>query len=473
MKFKDIFNSIAFRISFAMAIVIAATTITVGEMILREEKKTLELELKNKGKYLAELISHSLVEHLLYEEFHTIYSLLDGSVKSKKSIIVLASVYDKKGDAVASVYRNEHYQKTIRQIDLEDPLNRFEIIEDAELPIYHLSVPIMANSAGSIGYLKLCLTKEPLYKILNDVRQKFYMLGAGIIFAGVMLALWLARRLLRPILTLNDGVKMVAGGELGLEVPVVGTGEIKELSQSFNVMSVKLKELVNTIESAQDLLIRTEKLYAIGEFSAGIAHEIKNPLTSIKMLMQIVMKKKEALTSKDIAVIEEEINRIDKIITEFLTFTIPERSEKEVVNVNNVLADVITVTKPVMDRAEISLEESFSPTLPVINGNHDDLKQVFLNLVLNAVHAMDGAGGTLKISTSVDDDNLNVTIKDTGVGIPGKDVNKIFDPFFTTKKKGTGMGLTLTHNIVSNYSGKIHVDSKTGIGTSVTVVIPL
>ncbi len=473
MKYKDIFNSIAFRISFAIAIVIAATTITVGEMILREEKKTLELELQNKGKYLAELISNSLVDHLLYEEFHTIYSLLDGTVKSGKSIVVHAAVYDKKGALVAAVYKNEYYKKTISQLNLEDPLNRIEIMEDTKLPIYHLSVPIKAKTSDAIGFLKLCLTKEPLYKILNDVRQKFYLLGAGIIFAGVMLALWLTRRLLRPIITLNDGVRMVAGGELGVELPVVGTGEIKELSQSFNVMSVKLKELVNTIESAQDLLIRTEKLYAIGEFSAGIAHEIKNPLTSIKMLMQIVMKKKEALTSKDIAVIEEEINRIDKIISEFLTFTKPERSEKEVVNVNNVLEDVITVTKPVMDRAEIFFEDSFSPTLPVINGNHDDLKQVFLNLVLNAVHAMDGAGGTLKISTSVENDNLYVIITDTGVGIPLKDVNKIFDPFFTTKKKGTGMGLTLTHNIVSNYSGKIFVDSTTGVGTSVTVELPL
>jgi signal transduction histidine kinase len=473
VKLKKIFDSIAFRISVSITVVVAATTIAVGEMTLREEKRTLELELQSKARYLAELMSQSVVEPLLYEELHTIFSLLNSTVRSMESIIVYAAVYDKNGGNLVKTYKNENYRKLIHPISFKDSLDKIDIREDIKLPIYHLSMPIKVDTHGAIGFLRMCITKEPLLKTLKNVRQKLYLLGAVIIFIGIMLGLWMTRKVLRPILILNEGVKMVGDGELGVEVPVVGTGEIKELALSFNRMSGKLKELINTIKSAQEHLIRTEKLYAVGEFSAGVAHEIKNPLTSIKMLMQTVRQKKQALTNKDIKVIEEEIDRMDHIIIEFLALARPERAEKTEVNINNILEEVITITKPKIEQSAIYLEQNILSELPIINGNHDALKQVFLNIFLNSIQAMDSAGGTLSIETSTNDDNLSVIIKDTGVGIPEEDLKKIFDPFFTTKNEGTGMGLTLTHNIINDHSGKIYMDSTPGMGTTVKVELPL
>ena len=474
MRFKKVFNSIAFRISVTIAVVVAASAVAVGWLILREERKTLEFELRSKGRYLAETMSHHVVEPLLYEERHEIFSLLQDSMKSEESLVVHAEVYDKNGELIVTAFKNEKFS-TLKMppYDFKYPIDSVDIQEDSKLPIYYLSLPIDVETFGTIGFLRLSITKEFLYSTLEGVKRKFFLLGAAVIFVGIMFGLWMARKVLRPILILNKGVRKVGEGELGIEVPVVGEGEIKELALSFNRMSVKLKELINTIKSAQEHLVRTEKLYAIGEFSAGVAHEIKNPLTSIKMLMQRAKRKKETLSNMDISIVEGEISRIDHIVKQFLAFARPEKVEKTDVNINNVLEEVITVTKPKMKQSTIKLDQKFLSREPIIKGNHDALKQVFLNIILNAIQAMDGREGTLSIETSTNNGNLSVVIKDTGVGIPKKDLKKIFNPFFTTKKDGTGMGLALTYKTINEHSGKIKIDSKPWIGTTVKVDFPL
>ncbi len=473
MKLRKFFNSIAFRISVAIAFVIAATTITVGEIILKEERKTLELELISKGRYLAELLSHNVRGPLLNNDRKAVLSIIEGTIISRESIVVYADVYDKKDSMIAVAYKDQRHSSMLLPFNLDRSLKDIEIKEDTVLPIYHLRVPVRGDNLETAGFLRLCITKEAFNRTLVSARRNIYLIGAAIIFIGIMLGLMAARNILKPILILNEGVKQVGEGELGVEVPVIGMGEIKELAGSFNKMSVKLKELVDAIRSAQKNLVRTEKLYAIGEFSAGVAHEIRNPLTSIKMLFQTVKSRKETMSQQDIEVIEKEINRIDRIIQSFLAFARPEKIEMSEVNIKNVLDDVITITKPKMSQCEIKLQQTLPPELPNIHGNFDALKQVFLNLVLNAIQAMDKNGGTLGIEALTADGALSIIIKDTGMGIPDKYLKKVFDPFFTTKKDGTGMGLALTHNIVNDHSGSIDIESVPGKGTSVKVEFPI
>lgn len=473
MKLGKFFNSIAFRISVAIAVVIAATTITVGEIILKEERETLEHELISKGRYLAELLSHNVREPLLNNDDKTVLSIIEGSMISRDSLIVYADVYDRKDSLIADAYREQRYSMPLPPFNLDKSLTDVEIKEDADLPVYHFRLPVRSDAAETVGFLRLSISKESLYRTLAVTRQKIYLIGAAIIFIGIMLGLMAARKILKPIIVLNEGVKQVGEGELGVEVPVIGMGEIKELAGSFNKMSVKLKELVDAIKAAQKNLVRTEKLYAVGEFSAGVAHEIRNPLTSIKMLFQMVKSRKETMSPKDIEVIEKEINRIDRIIQSFLAFARPEKIEMGEVNIRDVLDDVITITRPKMGQCEIRLEQTFPVDLPRINGNYDALKQVFLNLVLNAIQAMEGRGGTLGIESMAVDGAISIVVRDTGMGIPEKYLKKVFDPFYTTKKDGTGMGLAMTHNIVNDHSGSIDIDSVFGQGTSVKVKFPI
>ncbi|MBI5408763.1 MAG: HAMP domain-containing protein [Nitrospirae bacterium] len=473
MKLRKFFDGIAFRISLSIAAVVAASTIAVGWLILQEERKTLEAELQGKGTYLAELMSHQVVEPLLYEERYAILSLLQGAMKSAQSLIVNAEVYDKKGEVIVSVYKDKKYSRIIRpQYAFDHPAPGVYIQEDNSLPLYHMSMPVNAGNLGTIGFLRLCITKEYLLSTLKDVKKKLFLFSTAVTFIGIILGLSMARKVLQPVLILSKGVSLVGEGEVGVEVPVVGHGEIKDLSKSFNRMSVKLKDLIDKIKSAQEHMVRTEKLYALGEFSAGIAHEIKNPLTPIMMLVNKVKRHKKSLTDEDIDIIEKEIKRIDKIVREFLAFARPEKTEKTNVDVNEVLEDIITITMPKMEQSAIHLVKNLGPSLPPIKGNHDALKQAFLNLILNAIQAMDGWSGRLSIKSEAKDRCVSVSITDTGSGISPENLKRIFDPFFTTKAEGTGMGLMLVHSIISDHSGKIDIDSAPGKGTTVKVEFP-
>jgi len=470
MKILKFFDSIAFRISLSIAVVVAASTMAVGWLILNENQRTLESELQSKGIYLAELMSHNIVEPLLYEERHAILSLLQSAMKSSESLIVSAEVYDKKHDLIVQSYKNAKYREmNLPPYKFSSVMISPDIGEDSSMDIYHLSVPVEVETLGIIGFLRLCITKEYLFGTLEGMKRKLFLLVTAVTVVGIIFGLYMAMKVLKPVLILSKGVSRVGEGELGVVVPVVGHGEIKELSLSFNRMSVKLKELIDKIRSAQEHMVKTEKLYAVGEFSAGIAHEIKNPLTPIMMLMRRVKEEKESLSESDIDIIEEELNRIDRIVTEFLAFARPDKAEKEKIDMRDVLKEVVTLTRPKIDRSAISLIEKIPDSLPVITGAHDALKQVFLNIMLNAIQAMDGSSGMLTVEASAANGNVMVTIKDTGIGIPEENLNKIYDPFFTTKKNGTGMGLALTHNIVSDHAGKINIDSQSEKGTSVSV----
>ncbi len=473
MRLKKIYDSIAFRISFSIATVIAATTFAIGYLILGEEKRTLELELHKKGGILAHLISHHITEPILYEEKHEIFSMLKSSMMDDESLVVYAEVYNNERELIVSAYKDAASRNiTLQPVNFEELINEIIVREDSSLDIYHISLPIISENPGPIGYLRLGITKKFLFATLARIKEKLLLFSGSVIFLGIMLGLWMARKILRPILILNKGVKRVGEGEVGVEIPLIGEGEIKELAKSFNMMSKKLKDLIHEIKAAQDNLIRTEKLYAVGEFSAGVAHEIKNPLTSIKMLMQTLEQKKQPMSSRDFTIIEGEINRIDTIVKEFLAFARPKKIEKTEVNINELLEEVITLTRPKMKQSRIELEKDFSSQIPVIKGNIDGLKQVFLNVVLNAIQAIE-EGGTVRIKTGVNEKEAVILIKDDGMGIPEKNLKSIFDPFFTTKKEGTGMGLALAYNIISDHSGKLDIESKQGIGTTVKVALPL
>ncbi len=473
MSIKMNFNSISFRISFFIAVLIAVTTIIVGFLILQDEKKTLEVELKKKGSYFAHLLSHEVIEPFLYEEQYEIFSFLKSFMIDEESLVVYAEIYDKARKLVVRTYKNEKWRKMeLQPLNFDDVMSDINIQDDNNLQVYHISRTIDVEPLGQIGFLRLGITKKFLLATIRGSKLKLYLLSAGVTLLGVILGLWTAGKILNPILELNKGVKRVGEGEIGVEIPVVGQGEVKELALSFNKMSRKLKTLINDIKAAQENLVRTEKLYAVGEFSAGVAHEIKNPLTSIKLLMQTLAHKKQAVSSQDFAIFEGEINRIDRIVKEFLAFARPKKLEKKSVNINDALDEVITITKPKMKQSRIEFVQEFTSDLPLINGNRDGLKQVFLNLVLNSIQAMDD-GDTLTITTSLNDGNVLVEIKDTGFGIPAKNLKSIFDPFFTTKDEGTGMGLAIAYSIVSDHSGTLNIWSKTAIGTNVKVVLPV
>jgi two-component system sensor histidine kinase HydH len=247
---------------------------------------------------------------------------------------------------------------------------------------------------------------------------------------------------------------------------------LKTFSQQ---MEEKIQKTTAALRKTEAQLIRSEKLAALGQLAAGIAHEIRNPLTSINILIHSL---REGLSSEnshgeDLKVIEEEIDRINVIVDQFLRFAKPASPLLEKAEIPPIFEETLQLLKPQIERRRISVQKEFR-SLPPIIIDREQMKQVVLNLLLNAIQAMP-EGGQLGLSGQVPEDNQGVqlSIEDTGIGIPSEDMDKLFDPFFSTKEGGIGLGLSIAHRIIDQHHGKIEVESKPGKGTLFTIWLPM
>lgn len=233
----------------------------------------------------------------------------------------------------------------------------------------------------------------------------------------------------------------------------------------------RLKQSTQELEAQ---LLQSTKLAALGQLAAGIAHELRNPLTSIKILFNSIVSRigtrKDIET--DIKVIESEIDRMNGIIKQFLDFSRPSFLCLSSVDVNNILEDTLRLMAYELEEQKISVSKVFSKKPLNINADIEKLKQVFINIILNSIQAMP-EGGKLVIKTVDKDGHIEITIKDTGKGIPSDIKNKIFEPFFTTKEGGLGLGLCITKRIIDYHGGNIEIDSTVGKGTTVKIKIPV
>ncbi len=340
-------------------------------------------------------------------------------------------------------------------------------------------------------------TKEAFYQIDLLVKKAFiiFVISTPLILG---ISYWVIGRVTSPIKRLSEAVALFANGHFGETVSTDREDEIGRLIAGFNVMAEKLKkaykELEGKVEASnkelevayemlkrrQEQLIQSEKMAALGQLSAGIAHEIRNPLTSIKIFIQSLEKEidLDENQEEDFRIIMKEIDRINENITRFLNFARPEEPLFQSINISALVKNSVNLLAAKLRTSGIHLDISLPDEPPPVEGDPKQLAQVFLNLLLNAVEAMP-QGGTLTIRSAVKvtPDNrkefLQLIIKDTGHGIPEKDQPYLFDPFFTTKAGGTGLGLSIVYSIIQKHNGRIEVESELGKGSSFVLSLPI
>jgi signal transduction histidine kinase len=281
--------------------------------------------------------------------------------------------------------------------------------------------------------------------------------------------------------------------------------ELNRLSTALNGMlrrmsadKAKLRSMVASLEkantelkAAQQEIIRAEKLASVGRLSAGIAHEIGNPIGIVMGYLELL--KQEGTTAAEqheyIQRTEKEISRIHKIIAQLLQISRPSQTGPENVAVHDLLADIVEVFKVQPLTANIEFQCDFQATEDVVTADSNQLRQVFLNLIINAADAIasngKGANGTVSVSTEIlpcrqmasgkQARGITIQFKDNGPGISEQDLGNIFDPFFTTKEpgKGTGLGLSVSFMIIERFGGDISVESQPGSGTAISIHLPL
>ncbi|WP_162601093.1 sensor histidine kinase [Occallatibacter savannae] len=299
--------------------------------------------------------------------------------------------------------------------------------------------------------------------------------GAGsVIVCGVTIAV-LAYLIQRPMVELQEKMALVSRGNLDTTVSFCRSNdEIGDLGRNFNYMVQQLKESRQEIETMhRTQMSRAEHLATLGELATGLAHEIRNPLAGIAGVIDIIGRDLPS-TSPARAMVKDvrlEIDQINRILTDLLQTARPHPSRMMKSNLNTTIEHAVMLARQQVLSKPIRIDVITAPGLDEVEHDSDQIHQVVLNLLLNAVQAIDGKGSVI-VTLGSNDDRAAIRVTDTGRGMTPQQIAQIFRPFYTTKPTGTGLGLSLVNRIVDEHNGLITVTSEPGKGSTFEVLLP-
>jgi two-component system, NtrC family, sensor kinase len=344
----------------------------------------------------------------------------------------------------------------------------------------------MENSLSSTIRLLHGSLEARIHERVRLTQERERRTGVAIILMPVvaiavgLIATGLAARSLRPVRTLIEGVSRIRRGDYEAKIGVEGEDEIAVLAREFDAMAKALREREAQLQQKQQELIRAERLAAVGRVSAQVAHEIRNPLSSIGLNVEMLQDQlgeshfdsaAEAKEARDLlASVMREVDRLTEITEDYLRLARLPTPSKRPEDLKKILEEVVGFAREELERAGVKIVSELADGLP-ISADEGQLRQVFLNLIRNAREAMPD-GGTLTVRAAPTSALIEVRVSDTGTGIPPEVREKLFEPFFTTKPGGTGLGLSLSRQIVEAHGGRIDVESAPSRGTTFLLEFP-
>jgi two-component system, NtrC family, sensor kinase len=370
--------------------------------------------------------------------------------------------------------------------------DRAFVVNDWYLSAYS---PIQDVDGKTVGMLYVGVLERPY----NDSLLRTLLVFLGFTLGGVVLvqivAMRVARRISGPIHDMAEAAQCVAVGDFSHVVAVSSTDELGALGRQFNTMTAELERATRVMrDSADELerkveqrtaelramqkhLVQAEKMAAVGKLSAGVAHEINNPLTGILTNASLMLEDLPAdhPYRDDLQTIVNETLRCRKIVKGLLDFSRQTKPQRTLLHVNEIMEDVLALVRNQDAFKGVTVAYDLDPDLPTILADADQMRQVVLNIVLNAAEAMSGRGGVLRLSSRGDVARRGIELRfaDTGPGLPDDVRARMFEPFFTTKKTGTGLGLSIVYGIVERHQGHILVEPTPGGGTTFVITLPI
>jgi signal transduction histidine kinase len=287
---------------------------------------------------------------------------------------------------------------------------------------------------------------------------------------SLLVGYYVSRRLARPLRSLAAGVRGITAGDYRARAEVSGHDEVAELAEAFNGMAQRLEQL----HALEMQLRRRQRLAALGQAAAGIAHEVRNPLGIIRTSAELI-RKHHNLPDSDAVLLENvisETRRIDQLISDFLIYVKPVALTPLPLRTSEVIARVVGFCEPELARRRVTVEVRDEAPDAWVEGDADALYQAALNVVLNAIDAMPD-GGYLRIGQRVDNGLLRLLFSDNGPGIPESVRERVFDPFFTTKPQGTGLGLAKVLSVMEGHRGSVECRNLPGGGAEFEFILPL
>ena len=312
----------------------------------------------------------------------------------------------------------------------------------------------------------------------NRLRTYLIAVALGIAaLACVLLTLLVARGLQSGVRKIEEGLKNLEES-LTSQIPIdADPDEIRQIAQAINRLGTALRDKIESEKQIEDRLRHAERLAALGRLIAGVAHEVRNPLATIRLRIQMCQDSEDGEVRESCNIALMEIERLDGMVNRLLSFSRPVRLRAEPTDLSRLVKQRLDNFSEIAQRHDIRFITSFSRSVNSVCVDQSRLAQVFDNVIQNAIEAMSPGGGTLCVNVtreagkSENSSEACVEFNDTGEGIRPDVVGRIFDPFFTTKSSGTGLGLSICHELVQAHGGEIHVASAEGCGTTVRILL--
>lgn len=368
--------------------------------------------------------------------------------------------------------------------------SRAFVLKDWNISAYE---PISDPGGKVIGALYVGMPERPYLQMRTNLNLTFVAVLLFVALICIGISTWISSHLARPIRALAEAARRMAAGEHIAPIVVATDDEIALLADEFNTMTREISTLNRTLEqkvvertvqleeknqqllSTQTELAKAERLSGLGLLAAGVGHEINNPLTIIRGNVELLQEEipEEAEAREEVEAIMVEVCRIERIVDNLRVFSRSGLKQITLFSLGRVLDGILDQVGHQIPMEPYRLARDYWGKDVEIEGDEDQVRQVFTNLIVNALQAMEG-GGALGLDMRVDEagDRVAVSVTDTGCGIDPEHLEKLFTPFFTTKARGTGLGLAVSYGIVSDHGGEIRVASRRGEGTTFTVILP-
>ncbi|MCF8031862.1 MAG: HAMP domain-containing histidine kinase [Desulfarculaceae bacterium] len=459
-------NAIAFLVAVAVAVALIASS-------HRMESKTRFLEIVNDYVMQVEQARRFEKNFFLYGT-----NLSD----AQDNVFQAEAILNRNAEELAAIMGADWRRQVLPNLHsyarllekLGQGAHRDQPVGKAERLKLQSQVRAQGQQMVSAALAVLSKEKAALSEVIARSRQLlFYSMGLLLVFM-VFNAYWLGSRMLSSIGRFGQYAGRIASGDF---TPVTPTRRYRD---EFTELALAINSMIEELEKREAVLVQSHKMRAVGTLTAGVAHELNNPMNNITLTAHMLQEDYADLDDPErremIDDVVAEASRAKKIISNLLDFARESGSQLEPLDLPHLLQETIALAGNQIKLSGIKIDFQSSGNLPRVHGDSQQLQQVFLNLILNAIDASHKRGSIHVLVLPADEPNyLAVKVMDEGTGIPAHILGSIFDPFFTTKEKGkgTGLGLSVSQGIVAKHGGRIMVSSQEDKGTTFTVVLPV
>ncbi len=504
------------RLRFTLLIVatILGVASTLGAYFLNQQSISAHEALRSRAVSLATSLAYNCEYGAFVANREILRRYAQGVMREPEVEYVV--IEDRAGKVLAALGRPERAAEArgLRRPELAETPNLFEYAGRNGMLLLEATAPIVLHTGSELGeelfpaapegvavgerlgLARVGVSREASRRQVTGLRRTALLITLGISLVGAALAIVFVRRIVGPLRILLLGTQRIAQGDLAHRASIDPGDEIGELAESFNRMTEdlgraraeleayssdlenKVRERTRKLEEAQSRLVQSEKLGAIGQLVAGVAHELNNPLTGVLGYAQLLLRRTlDADVRRGLEKIDSEASRCKKIVQNLLTFARKQKTAKALIDVNEALERALELRAYQLRLDNVEVVAELDRTLPQTMADFHQLQQAFLNIIVNAHQAMLEVKrrGRLTLRTRAEGGRLVAELEDNGPGIPAGLRERIFDPFFTTKEvgSGTGLGLSICYGIIQEHGGRISVDSRVGRWTRFVIELPV